>query len=48
VVANKIDLKKATIRKVQSAFPQYHVVGISARYGTNIDEFYESLFKVVG
>ena len=48
VVANKVDLKKAKIKKVQSAFPQYHVVGISARYGNNIDEFYESLFKVVG
>ena len=48
VVANKIDLKKAAIKKVQSAFPQYHVVGISARYGNNVDEFYEALFKVVG
>ncbi len=48
VVANKVDLKKAKIKKVQSAFPQYHVVGISAKYGNNIDEFYESLFKVVG
>jgi len=48
VVANKVDLKKAKIKKVQSAFPQYHVVGISAKYGNNIDEFYEGLFKVVG
>lgn len=48
VVANKIDSKKAKIKKVQSAFPQYHVVGISAKYGNNVDEFYEALFKVVG
>ncbi|MBU1204800.1 MAG: 50S ribosome-binding GTPase [Nanoarchaeota archaeon] len=48
IVANKVDLKKAKIKKVQSAFPQYHVVGISAKYGNNIDEFYEGLFKVVG
>ena len=48
IVANKIDLKKAKIKKVQSAFPQYHVVGISAKLGNNIDEFYQGLFKVVG
>lgn len=47
IVANKIDLKKASIKKVESAFPQYKVVGISARNGDNIDEFYEALFKVV-
>lgn len=46
IVANKVDLKKAKIKKIQSAFPQYEVVGISARYGNNIDRFYESLFKI--
>ncbi len=46
VVANKIDLRKADIKKVESAFPEYDVVGISARYGKNMDEFYESLFKL--
>lgn len=46
VVANKIDLKKANIKKIQSAFPQYHVLGISARYGKQIEEFYETLFEV--
>ncbi len=45
LVANKIDLKKADIKKIQAAFPQYDVVGISAKYGNNIDEFYEALFK---
>jgi len=47
VVANKIDLKKADIKKVEAAFPEYDVVGISAKYGKNMDEFYESVFKVV-
>lgn len=47
LIGNKIDLKKAKIKKIQNAFPQYPVVGISARYGTNIDEFYEALFAVV-
>ncbi len=46
VAANKVDLKKANIKKVQAAFPQYPVVGISAKYGKNIDEFYEMLFKL--
>lgn len=48
LVANKIDLKKANIKKIQAAFPQYSIVGISARYGNNIDEFYEALFTIAG
>ena len=48
IVANKIDLKKAKIKKIQSAFPQYDVVGISAKYGNHIDNFYEALFAVAG
>ncbi len=47
VVANKIDLKKADVKKVESAFPEYDVVGISAKTGDNIEEFYEALFKLV-
>ena len=46
VVGNKVDLKKAKIKKVENAFPQYPVVGISAKYGTKMDKFYEALFKV--
>lgn len=46
IVANKIDLKKAEIKKVQSAFPQYEVIGISAKTGKHVDEFYEKLFEV--
>jgi len=44
IVANKIDLKKANIKKIEAAFPQYNVIGISAKYGKNIDKFYEALF----
>ena len=46
IVANKIDLKKADIKKVEAAFPEYDVVGISAKDGINMEEFYESLFKL--
>jgi len=48
IAANKVDLKKASIKKIESAFPQYEVVGISAKYGKNLDEFYEMLFKISG
>ena len=47
IAANKIDLKKADIKKIESAFPEYKVVGISAKYGKNLDEFYESIFKLI-
>jgi len=46
IVANKIDLKKSKIKKVQAAFPQYDVIGISGKYGTNMDKFYEGLFAL--
>jgi len=46
VVANKIDLKKSDLKKVEAAFPEYEVVGISAKKGKNMDEFYESLLKL--
>ncbi len=47
IVANKVDLKKANIRRVENAFPQYDVVGISAEKGKNMEEFYESLFRLI-
>lgn len=47
IVANKIDLKKADVDKIASAFPQYKVIGISAKRGDNIAEFYEELFNLV-
>jgi len=46
IVANKIDLRKSSIKQIESAFPEYDVVGISAKHGKNIEEFYESVFKL--
>ena len=46
IVGNKVDLKKSDIKKIEAAFPEYDVVGISAKDGLNISEFYESLFKL--
>jgi hypothetical protein len=46
IVANKIDLKKADIKKFESTFPEYEVIGVSAKDGTNMEEFYEALFRL--
>jgi len=46
IVANKVDLKKADIKKIEAAFPEYEVIGISAKFGDNLEEFYESIFKL--
>ena len=46
IVGNKIDLGKSDIKKIEAAFPEYEVVGISAKNGTNMEEFYESLFRL--
>ncbi|MEM4605543.1 MAG: Era-like GTP-binding protein [Candidatus Pacearchaeota archaeon] len=47
IVANKIDLKKANVKRVINAFPEYEVVGVSAKTGQGMDKFYEALFKLV-
>lgn len=47
IAANKMDLKKASVKKVQNAFPQYSVIGISAKYGKNFTEFYDALYKTL-
>jgi len=48
IVANKIDLRKAKPKKVETAFPQYDIVPISAKKGKNVDKFYEALFVLAG
>jgi len=47
IAANKTDLRKANIKKVESAFPQYKVIGISALKGENVDSFYKEIAKMV-
>lgn len=46
IAANKIDLKKADIKAVEAAFPDYEVAGISAKDGLGFDDFYEALFRL--
>jgi small GTP-binding protein len=47
IAANKIDLRQSDIKKIEGAFPEYEVVGISAKTGKGLEDFYESLFKLV-
>jgi GTPase len=46
IVANKTDLKKSDLKKVEAAFPEYDIVGMSVKKEHNVEEFYESLFKL--
>ena len=48
IAGNKIDLKKADVKRIEAAFPQYKVVGVSGKYGDNMDKFYEGVFGLVG
>lgn len=47
IAANKVDLKKGNVKKIEAAFPQYDVVGISAKYGKHMKKFYDSIFELV-
>jgi len=47
IAANKIDLKKSSVKKIEAAFPQYQIVGISAKKGKNMDDFYSKIFEVL-
>ncbi|MBI4738443.1 50S ribosome-binding GTPase [Candidatus Woesearchaeota archaeon] len=48
IVGNKIDIRKADVKKIKAAFPQYDVLGISAKKGNSMEEFYEALFVLAG
>ncbi len=47
IVANKIDRKRADVERIRKAFPQYKVVGISAKKNINMDKLYKAMFEVV-
>ena len=46
IVANKTDKKRSNLKKIQAAFPEYETIGISAKYGKNLDKFYDLIFKL--
>ncbi|ODS35004.1 MAG: GTP-binding protein [Candidatus Altiarchaeales archaeon WOR_SM1_86-2] len=45
IVANKLDLEDAKPERVMEAFPQHHVVEISALEGEHIEELYDAIAK---
>ena len=47
IVANKVDLKKSDVTRIRDAFPNYPVIGVSAKYGHNMDKLYDMLFDVI-
>ncbi len=47
IVGNKTDLKRSNLDKIEAAFPQYPVVGISATKAKDLTELYDEIFKVV-
>jgi hypothetical protein len=47
ILGNKTDLKRSNLKKIEAAFPQYPVLGVSAEYGDNIEDFYKEIFKLV-
>lgn len=46
LVANKIDLKSSRMEKIEKGFPKYRIIGISAKFCQNMDEFYEAIIDV--
>ncbi|MFT4244089.1 MAG: Era-like GTP-binding protein [Candidatus Woesearchaeota archaeon] len=45
IVANKIDLKNASVDKIKLVFADYPIVGVSAKTGDNLEELYREVFK---
>ena len=43
IVANKIDIENASPESIENAFPQHHVVPISAETGENLDDLYQAI-----
>lgn len=46
IIANKTDLKRSNVNRIINAFPDHHVIGVSAKNGDNIDLIYESLARM--
>ncbi len=45
VVANKMDMKKANLEKIKLVFPEYPIIGISAKTGKGIENLYSKIFE---
>jgi small GTP-binding protein len=47
IVGNKSDLKGSSLARIRNAFPKYNIIGISAKTGENIKEFYKTLLREI-
>lgn len=47
LVANKTDLKRSNMQRLKNAFPEYKVVGISAKKGYGINNLYENIAELL-
>ncbi len=47
IVSNKADLRKSSTTKIRNSFPGYDVIGISAKTGQNMKDFYQRLLKKI-
>nr|MBA4404855.1 GTP-binding protein [Nanoarchaeum sp.] len=47
IAGNKVDLPNSNLKRIEAAFPQYKVIGISAQSGDNIENFYKEVFGLV-
>ncbi len=45
IVGNKTDLRGSNLARIRNAFPKYPIIGISAKKGENIQDFYGHLIK---
>jgi GTP-binding protein Era len=45
IVSNKIDLKESKTASIREVFPKYDIIGISAKTGNNMEEFYDRLIQ---
>jgi hypothetical protein len=45
IIANKTDLKSASVEKIKLVYPDYPIVEISAKTGEGINNLYETIFK---
>jgi small GTP-binding protein len=47
IVSNKIDLKRSNTMRIRNAFPNYDVIGVSAKTGAMMKELYKMILKKI-
>jgi len=48
ILANKIDLEDANVKRIEDAFPQHETIELSALEGDNMDEVYDKIAEYFG